>query len=329
MRRSGVFKAILCACALVSTAVLSGCTDYYPPHMRPLSGSMRALMAEKGMTASQPILIRVFKSEAQLEVWKQKDDGHYHHLKTYPICKFSGELGPKEKQGDMQAPEGFYVVDKKRLNPKSHYHLAFNMGYPNAFDRAHNRTGANLMVHGECKSRGCYAMTDPVMEEIYTLVVEALAGGQEKFQVHAFPFRMTNANLAAQTSSEWFDFWVNLKEGYDYFELTRLEPTLAVCGKKYVFNAAFPSGKYPHPKRACPRYKKLPVVAFKPKRKQREVAQSMLGTPLGKDITLRVGEEPLVYNVMTLGPATPDPKARAKLKAGGKEKVAQRGSYSE
>ncbi len=328
MRRDWVFKATLWVCAAVSAAVLSGCTDYYPPHLRPLSGTTRALLADKGMTASQPILIRVFKSEAELEVWKQKDDGHYYHLKTYPICKFSGELGPKEKQGDLQAPEGFYVVDKNRLNPKSRYHLAFNIGYPNAFDRSLKRTGANLMVHGECKSRGCYAMTDAVMEEIYALVVEAFAGGQEKFQVHAFPFRMTNANLADQTSSEWFDFWVNLKEGYDYFELTRLEPKVAVCGKRYLFNAAFPGGKYPDPRRACPRYEKLPAIAFKPQRQQPKAVQSTLAKPLGSDIKLRVVETPPAYNMMTLGPATPDPNDPKTPVGGDKEKLAQTGSYS-
>ncbi|HBF60686.1 MAG TPA: hypothetical protein DDW48_04405, partial [Methyloceanibacter sp.] len=145
---------------VVLAAAVSGCGAYYPPHMRPLSSKTRALLAEKGMTASQPILIRVFKSESELEVWKKKDDGHFYHLKTYPICNFSGGLGPKQKQGDLQAPEGFYVVNKKRMNPKSRYHLSFNIGYPNAFDRSLKRTGANLMVHGECKSRGCYAMTD-------------------------------------------------------------------------------------------------------------------------------------------------------------------------
>ncbi|MGD8354539.1 MAG: murein L,D-transpeptidase family protein [Methyloceanibacter sp.] len=327
MRRDCVFKATLWACAAVSAAVLSGCTDYYPPHMRPLSGTTRALLADKGMTPSQPILIRVFKSEAELEVWKQKDDGHYYHLKTYPICKFSGELGPKEKQGDLQAPEGFYVVDKSRLNPKSRYHLAFNIGYPNAFDRSLKRTGANLMVHGECKSRGCYAMTDAVMEEIYALVLEAFAGGQEKFQVHAFPFRMTNANLAEQTSSEWFDFWINLKEGFDYFELTRLEPKVAVCGKRYVFNAAFRGGKYPDPRRACPRYEKLPAIAFKPKRERPKTVQATLAKPLGSDINLRAGGSSQVYRVMTLGPATPDLNAPAGSGADDKEKIARTGSY--
>lgn len=341
-RRPGVFALVLWTCVILSTAALSGCTDYYPPHMRPLSGQMQALMAEKDMTPAQPILIRVFKSEAELEVWKQKDDGHYHLLKTYPICKFSGELGPKLKQGDLQAPEGFYLVDATKLNPKSRYHLAFNLGYPNVFDRAHRRTGANLMIHGECKSRGCYAMTDAIMEEIYALVVQAFAGGQEQFQVQAFPFRMTAANLAAQTQSKWFDFWVNLKEGYDYFETTRLEPAVAVCGKRYVFNAAFPGGTSPNPKRACPRYQKLPVVAFKPKRERRKGAQSMLAAPLGRDIKLRVGTATPVYNKLTLGPATPDPEAQGKVKAtagskatdkaakkaADKDKVAQRGSYA-
>lgn len=331
MRRSRVVTAILWAGVVALAAAVSGCAAYYPPHMRPLSAKTRALMAEKGMTASQPILIRVFKSESELEVWKKKDDGHYYHLKTYPICNFSGGLGPKQKQGDLQAPEGFYVVDEKRLNPKSHYHLSFNIGYPNTFDRALKRTGANLMVHGECKSRGCYAMTDAVIEEIYALALEAFAGGQEKFQVHAFPFRMTTANLAAHTDSPWFDFWVNLKEGYDYFEHTRLEPTFAVCGGRYVVNGAFPGGTLPNPKRACPRYSKGPMVAFKPKRERRAVAQSSLAKPLGSVMDLHFGEITPVYNVMTLGPATPDPKEKAQKEAaaGGTKKVAQRGSFQD
>ncbi|MGA9443023.1 MAG: murein L,D-transpeptidase family protein [Methyloceanibacter sp.] len=326
MRRSRVVTAILWAGVVVLAAAVSGCGAYYPPHMRPLSSKTRALLAEKGMTASQPILIRVFKSESELEVWKKKDDGHFYHLKTYPICNFSGGLGPKLKQGDLQAPEGFYVVNKKRLNPKSRYHLSFNIGYPNVLDRSLKRTGANLMVHGECKSRGCYAMTDAVIEEIYALAVEAFAGGQEKFQVHAFPFRMTTANLAAHTDSSWFDFWLNLKDGYDYFQVTRLEPTLAVCGGRYVVNGAFPAGKYPNPKRACPRYSKLPMVAFKPKSQGRAVAESSLAKPLGSIMDLHFGEITPVYNVMTLGPATPDLKAKGQKQAanGKKEKIAQR-----
>ena len=326
MLRSRVVTAILMSCVVALAAALTGCASYYPPHMRPLSAQTRALMAEKGMTPSQPILIRIFKSESELEVWKKKDDGHYYHLKTYPICNFSGGLGPKQKQGDLQAPEGFYVVDAKRLNPKSHYHLSFNIGYPNALDRAEGRTGSNLMVHGQCKSRGCYAMTDAVIEEIYALALEAFSGGQEKFQVHAFPFRMTTANLAKQTDSHWFKFWVNLKEGYDYFETTRLEPPLAACGGQYVVNGNFPDGQYPNPKRSCPRYSKLPVVAFKPRPEKRAVAQSDLAKPLASVMDLHFGQATPVYNVMTLGPATPDLKAKSTKEAarGPAEKLAQR-----
>lgn len=300
-------KAALMACIAFYAVALSGCAAYYPAHLKPLPAQTRALMAEKGMTEQQPILIRIFKSESELEIWKEKDDGHFYHLKTYPICNFSGGLGPKQKQGDLQAPEGFYVVDKSRLNPKSRYHLSFNMGYPNAYDRAYGRTGANLMVHGDCKSRGCYAMTDAVVEEIYALAQGALLGGQEKFQVHAFPFRMTAANLKAHNESHWYKFWSNLKEGYDYFEATRLPPLLAVCGKRYVVNAVFADDKYPNPKRACPRFSKQPIIAFKPGSTKRAPVQSVLAKPLGSVMALQFGDITPVYNVMTLGPATPEP----------------------
>lgn len=306
MGRSRLGMAIKMACVAGFAAALPGCAAYYPAHMKPLAAQTRALMAEKGMSERQPILIRIFKSESELEIWKEKDDGHFYHLKTYPICNFSGGLGPKLKQGDLQAPEGFYVVNKKRLNPKSRYHLAFNMGYPNAYDRAYGRTGANLMVHGDCKSRGCYAMTDAVVEEIYALAQGALLGGQERFQVHAFPFRMTAANLRAHNDSKWYKFWTNLKEGYDYFETTRLPPPLAVCGKRYMVNAVFADDKHPNPKRACPRYSKPPVVAFRPVKKKQGTAQSLLAKPLGSKMDLHFGEITPVYNVMTLGPATPE-----------------------
>ena len=140
--------------------------------------------------------MRIFKEESELEVWKARDDGRFYHFKTYPICNWSGNVGPKTTLGDKQAPEGFYRVANTQMNPNSQYYLAFNLGYPNAYDRALQRTGDALMVHGKCKSVGCYAMTDALIEEIYTLAREALKGGQESFEVHAFPFRMTEANMA-------------------------------------------------------------------------------------------------------------------------------------
>ncbi|WP_051631200.1 L,D-transpeptidase family protein [Afifella pfennigii] len=217
---------------------LAGCNDMegIAKHLRPLSGSTKALIAKKGMSETSPILVRIFKEESELEVWKkEKDSGRYALLKTYDICKWSGRLGPKEAEGDRQAPEGFYTVTPAQLNPNSSYHLSFNLGYPNAFDRANGRTGSHLMVHGACSSRGCYSMTDETIQEIYTLARLSFQGGQRSFQVHAFPFRMTPQNLAKYRRNENYAFWKRLKEGYDLFELTRAEPKFAVCAKQYVF----------------------------------------------------------------------------------------------
>ncbi len=219
-----------------------------------------ALLTQKGMTEDSPVLVRIFKAESELEIWKAKDDGRFYLFKTYPICDWSGTLGPKVNQGDRQAPEGFYLVSSAQMNPKSKYHLAFNIGFPNAYDRSNGWTGADIMVHGDCKSAGCYAMTDGVVEEIYILAREALAGGQPAFQVQAYPFRMTAANMAKHKSDQWYGFWRNLKEGYDYFEVTHQPPRIEVCDKHYLVNAAFVDrGARPDPTGACPAYEKLPV----------------------------------------------------------------------
>ena len=191
------------ACS-TSVIALGGCGQFSPPYLKPLSAQTQALLAEKGMSEQSPILVRIFKAESELEVWKAKDDGRFYHFKTYPICDWSGKLGPKVNQGDRQAPEGFYIVSAPQMNPKSKYYLAFNIGFPNAYDRAYGRTGADIMVHGDCKSSGCYAMTDGVVEEIYILAREAIAGGQESFQVQAYPFRMTTANMAKHKGDQWY-----------------------------------------------------------------------------------------------------------------------------
>jgi len=313
MLRSRFLTAVIAVGVVaMAAAALAGCGQFSPPYMKPLSPQTRALLADKGMTEQQPVLIRVFKAESELEVWKQKEDGHYYHFKTYPICAYSGGLGPKIKQGDRQAPEGFYLIDKDLMNPKSQYYLAFNTGFPNAFDRAHGRTGANLMVHGDCTSSGCYAMTDAVIEEIYVLAREALAGGQENFQLHAFPFRMTAANLAAHRDDEWYAFWANLKEGYDYFETTRLAPKLAVCEKRYIVNAVFSEGRVSAGGR-CPKYEKLPVVAFNPPKETKpNMSQASLDKPLGSVMGLSFGSIKSDYRAMTLGPATPSIKNKKK-----------------
>lgn len=205
-------------------------------HHIPIPSATYALMAEKGMSKDQPILIRSYKKESELEIWKRKANGQYALLKTYPMCRWSGQLGPKIREGDRMAPEGFYAITPAQMNPNSSFYVSFNMGYPNAYDRAHGRTGAHLMVHGACSSAGCYSMTDDQMGEIYALVREAQNGGQRAVQMQAFPFRMTPANLAKHRKDPNIAFWKNLKEGSDYFELTKSEPPVSVAGGRYVFN---------------------------------------------------------------------------------------------
>lgn len=138
---------------------------------------MLAQLEHKHMSKESPILVRLFKEEAELEVWKKDSSGRFALLKTYPICRWSGELGPKIREGDRQAPEGFYTVTPGQMNPNSHSYLSFDIGYPNAFDRAYGRTGGDIMVHGDCSSRGCYAMTDEQISEIYALAREVPGAG--------------------------------------------------------------------------------------------------------------------------------------------------------
>ena len=185
-----------------------------------------------------PILIRIFKEESELEVWKQDTTGRFELLKVYPICRWSGDLGPKITEGDRQAPEGFYTITPGLMNPNSNYYLAINTGFPNAYDRANDRHGGFLMIHGDCSSRGCYAMTDEQIGEIYSLARKSFLGGQPSFQIQAYPFRMTPANLARHRTNPHLAFWKMLKIGNDHFEATHLEPKVDVCDKHYVFDAA-------------------------------------------------------------------------------------------
>jgi murein L,D-transpeptidase YafK len=237
-------RSLLASAAIAAAVALAGCeTDGTAPTARslqPISDKMLAEIEKKQMTRESPILVRLFKEEAELEVWKQDQTGRMALLKTYPICRWSGELGPKIKEGDRQAPEGFYAITPSLLNPNSSYYLAINLGFPNTFDRAHGRTGAFLMIHGDCSSRGCYAMTDEQIGEIYALARESFFGGQRAFQVQAYPFRMTAANMAKHRNNPHMPFWRMLKEGNDHFEVTRLEPKVDVCERRYVFNAYAP-----------------------------------------------------------------------------------------
>ncbi len=264
-----VARALIAIAAVAAAIALAGCNadDITPTGraMAPLSPRMVSEIKSKNMDPNSPILIRVFKQEAELELWKQTRDGQYALLKTYPICRWSGDLGPKKKEGDRQAPEGFYTITPGQMNPNSNYYLAFNTGYPNAYDRAWGRTGSELMVHGDCSSRGCYAMTDEQIQEIYALARDAFFGGQREFQFEAFPFHMTALNMAKHRNNPNFKFWKMLKQGYDDFEATHQEPKVAVCEKRYVFDAAPLSGHngplHFSARGKCPAHQLDPAVA--------------------------------------------------------------------
>ena len=195
--------------------------------------TLPARLESKSLAMGKPIFVRIFKEESLLEVWMQRN-GRWTLFQGYPICRWSGQLGPKLKTGDKQAPEGFYTVGLTQLNPNSRWHLSFNLGFPNRYDRSYGRTGSFLMVHGGCSSAGCYAMTNAAVDDIYRLVEAALRGGQSGVPVHIFPFRMTAANMAQHRHSRWIAFWRDLKRGYEFFETRRAVPAIRVVERSYI-----------------------------------------------------------------------------------------------
>ena len=227
---------ILILLLILAGAAMTGYVAYHGFNDDGVFEARRTLptrLAAKELRQGQPVYLRIFKQEAILELWMQGDQG-WRLFQSYPICRFSGDLGPKLKHGDRQAPEGFYQVTSAQLNPNSRHHLSFNLGFPNEYDRAHGRTGSFLMVHGGCTSIGCYAMTDPAVDDIYGLVSAALRNGQRNVDVHAFPFRMTETNMARHAPSRWIDFWRDLKAGYDLFEKGGRVPAITIADKRYV-----------------------------------------------------------------------------------------------
>jgi len=192
----------------------------------------RALEAQ-GLRLGSPVYLRLTKAPAELTAFVEAADGRFKVFRTWPVCAVSGSLGPKLREGDRQAPEGFYTVRPVQMNPASSYHLSFNLGYPNAFDRAHGRHGSFLMVHGACVSVGCFAMTDRGIEEIWTLMQAAFEGGQTAVDVHIFPFAMTAENLAAHQASAHLPFWISLAPAWKQFEETARVPDIRVSKGAY------------------------------------------------------------------------------------------------
>jgi murein L,D-transpeptidase YafK len=293
-------RALIISAALAAGVLLSGCNSdevslaANAKANQPVPPKLIAAMTEKDMDLQSPILVRLFKQEAELEVWKQDRSGRFALLKTYPICRWSGDLGPKVREGDRQAPEGFYSITPAQMNPQSAYYLSFNTGYPNAFDKALGRTGSQLMVHGDCSSRGCYAMTDEQIAEIYSLGRESFFGGQRGFQLQAYPFKMTPINMARHRNNPNMPFWKMIKEGYDHFEVTKQEPKVDFCEKKYVFDAAKPPNATKDPvfdaSAKCPAYVIPEEIANAVREKQQQDAGETAkliskGTPVARTNT--------------------------------------------
>ncbi len=264
--------ALCLATALILPMALAGCNDegvgglmaQGPKETRPIPAETLKLMDEKGMRKEDPILIRAFKEDNTLEIWKRDKTNKYALLKSYTLCAWGGTIGPKIVEGDKMSPEGFYQITPGRMNPHSNFFLSMDLGYPNAFDRAHNRTGSYVMIHGNCTaSAGCFVMTDSQVQEVYAIAREALAGGQSSIQVQAYPFRMTAANLAKHRRNPNMAFWRMIKQGYDHFEVTHLEPKVDVCDKKYVFDAKATDAMSTmfNPQGACPAYQTQPEIA--------------------------------------------------------------------
>jgi murein L,D-transpeptidase YafK len=212
-------------------------------------------LARRGLPADAAILIRIFKAESELEVWIDRGgNARYALFATYPICYWSGTLGPKLKEGDRQAPEGFYTVTLPQANPNGpRWPKSLDIGFPNSFDMLHARSGSYILIHGGCASIGCFAMTNGVNKEIHTLAVRALDAGQAYVPIHVFPFRMTEENLVRNQRPAWRAFWRNLKDGYDLFERTHRPPRISICGGRYDFEASDPlDGANPGPIAMCP-----------------------------------------------------------------------------
>jgi murein L,D-transpeptidase YafK len=248
LRRSAMLLSVL-VLALVAALVFSNAfrqtliseVTRQAPSLRNVLGVTPSPLSErlqkKGFVLGQPVLLRVFKEEGELEVWLRAQD-RYALFAVYPICKWSGGLGPKLKEGDWQAPEGYYFASSQQLLKASRYHRAINTGFPNVYDRHHGRTGSVLMIHGSCVSTGCYAMTDAGIDDIYNLAEAALAKGNGDIEMHLYPFRLTEDNFARHAASPWIAFWRNLAEGDAIFNTTRTSLSVHNCNGRYAFGSA-------------------------------------------------------------------------------------------
>ena len=299
--------------ALLVSGCVSTVLDVDTKANQPIPIKLAREMSTKSMLPRDPILVRIFKQESELEIWKRNKSGKMALLKTYPMCRWSGKLGPKKKNGDRQAPEGIYHVSADMLNPRSKYHLSFNLGYPNKLEAALGYTGEALMVHGACSSSGCFAITDEGVGEVYAVAREALKGEQSSFQVQAFPFRMTPENMAKNREDPNYRFWEDLKVAYDFFDIRRQRPKVSYCDERYVFESSLPASA--DPLAACPPIMIAdPLVLAKTKADQEKIAS-----------LLQTGEVVTAYSYSDGGM---HPAFRQQLKRTGAKTLADRTSFT-
>lgn len=277
-RFSAAYLAPLAALVLAGVPAAAGEAVKQPPAWeKPIAPETQAFLDKKALITGAPVYFRIFKEESELEVWKARPGGRFLPIKTYPICNWSGALGPKQTLGDRMAPEGFYDLKRDSLKPDSKYHLALNVGYPNALDRALGRSGDFIMVHGSCVSIGCFAMTDEFIEEIYAFARQAFDGGEARIPLHIFPFRMTAENLARHKGHAAEASWAPLQEAYDDFKTSQLVPRIAMCEKRYVVNPVWQQGEATADTAAaaCPAAPGKLVAPL-----SRRLAKKLLSTPL-------------------------------------------------
>ena len=230
--------ALLFAMIFMPAVVFASAPDVMTP-LAPVSKEL------KKQLLGTPVYLQIFKEERTLELYG-KIGNEFRLLDSYRICNFSGGLGPKRVQGDFKSPEGFYSVGLSQLKPNSRFYRAINVGFPNEYDRQQGYQGNYLMIHGNCVSVGCYAMTDAYMDEIYHYVEAALRNGQQRVEVSIYPFRMTDSNLQRHRYSTYINFWKQLQPGYAQFVQTKQPPMVAVSDGKYVLSRPLASGPESH-----------------------------------------------------------------------------------
>jgi murein L,D-transpeptidase YafK len=196
--------------------------------------NMLALLQKKGIDKKElKIYLRAFKSEKKMELWgKNSYDENYKLIKNYDICRTSGKLGPKRKQGDLQIPEGFYHIN--RFNPYSNFYLSLGINYPNKSDRIlgiKNNPGGDIFIHGDCVTIGCLPITNEQIKELYIFCVEARNNGQTTIPVTIFPSMLSETKFKRLTNKYDSDpdkigLWTDLKKGFDIFNKTKQLPTI-------------------------------------------------------------------------------------------------------